>query len=98
MEQNVRKATNFFDGVVVHSRDSNNAAVLAQPEALHQPRCVHVAIAYAHPRVGQRFRHFCRRGISQVEAHRGNTLVHAAIFFNSVDGGAAVKQNTQQFQ
>src|SRR5215469_16738004 len=74
IEQDVGKATYLFQGVVVDCGDSDDATVLAQTEALHQPRRVHVTIAYANTRVGHRLRNFCWRGFLKVEAKGGNPL------------------------
>src|SRR5215472_12176459 len=97
IEQDVGKATYFFPGVVVDCGDSNDPAILAQTEAIHQPRRVHVTIAYANACIRHSLGNFCRRGFLKVETQGGNAFVHPVIFAHAVNRGAAFTQNTQEF-
>src|SRR5215469_1356094 len=89
IEQDVGKATHFFHGVVVDRGDSDDPAILAQTEPLHQPRRVHVTIAYADARVSHRLCNSCRRGFLKVEAQGGHAFVHTVIFAHAVNRGPA---------
>src|ERR1700681_4670746 len=61
VEQNFRKATHLFHGVVVNRGNSNHAASRTQPEPLHQPRRVHMAITYPNTRARHGLCDFRRR-------------------------------------
>src|SRR5260370_319685 len=76
IEQHVRKATYLFHGVVVNRGNSNYAAILTQPEPLHQARCVHVAITYPNARVRHGLCDSRRRDLRQIEAQCRHALVH----------------------
>src|SRR6201982_1139548 len=67
IEQDVGKATYFFHGVVVDCGDFNHAALLSQTEALHQPRRVHVTIAYPNTCFRHCLRNPCRSGFLKVD-------------------------------
>src|SRR5215469_4345982 len=97
IEQDVGKPPYFFHGVVVDCGDSNDPAILAQTEALHQPRRVHVTIAYANACIRHSLRNFCRRGSLKVETQGGYAFVHSVIFAHAVNRGAAFAQNTEEF-
>src|SRR5215472_16992366 len=90
IEQNVCEATDLFQSIVMNRGNSNYPAILTQTEAFHQPRCVHVAIAYRDTGFRHGLCHFCRRGFSQIEADGWNAVLHAVILFYAVDGGTAL--------
>src|SRR4030095_16888732 len=72
IRQHVTEAMDLRHGVVVNEGDANRAAVLIQPEALHQPRAIEVTVANADSGAGHRFRHGRRCVTREGEAQRRN--------------------------
>src|SRR5579859_1784903 len=77
--QDVTEALNFIRCVVVDERGADDATVLAQAQALHQPRGVHVAVANADPGAGHGLCDACRRNVWQIETECRHTLVDVSL-------------------
>src|SRR5580704_4696372 len=95
--ENIAEALNFFGGVVVIERCTDCAAIHCEPEAFHQPRGVHMAVANADSGARHLFCHNLGRNFRQVEAKSRHAFADAFFLADAVNGGAALFKRVQHF-